>query len=74
MLDNFTLADIAAAVALRGEGATQYEVSGNIDEPSLGRYAATGVDFVSTGALTKHLRAIDLSFRLLASGAPRLDP
>ncbi|MGD9984899.1 MAG: carboxylating nicotinate-nucleotide diphosphorylase [Porticoccaceae bacterium] len=74
MLDNFTVADIAAAVALRGEGATEYEVSGNIDEPSLGRYAATGVDFVSTGALTKHLRAIDLSFRLLASGAPRLDP
>jgi nicotinate-nucleotide pyrophosphorylase len=32
------------------------------------------VHFVSTGALTKHLRAIDLSFRLLASGAPRLDP
>lgn len=64
MLDNFTVADIATAVALRGAGATQYEVSGNIDEPSLGRYAATGVDFVSTGALTKHLKAVDLSFRL----------
>ncbi|MGB5096944.1 MAG: carboxylating nicotinate-nucleotide diphosphorylase [Porticoccaceae bacterium] len=65
MLDNFTVADIATAVALRGAGATQYEVSGNIDEPSLGRYAATGVDFVSTGALTKHLKAVDLSFRLI---------
>jgi nicotinate-nucleotide pyrophosphorylase (carboxylating) len=64
MLDNFTPADIAAAVTLRGAGATEYEVSGNIDEPSLHRYAATGVDFISTGALTKHLRAIDLSFRL----------
>ncbi len=64
MLDNFTVADIATAVALRGAGATQYEVSGNIDEPSLGRYTATGVDFVSTGALTKHLKAVDLSFRL----------
>ncbi len=64
MLDNFTPADIAAAVTLRGGGATEYEVSGNIDEQSLHRYAAAGVDFISTGALTKHLRAIDLSFRL----------
>ncbi len=64
MLDNFTPADIAAAVALRGEGTTEYEVSGNIDEQSLHRYAAAGVDFISTGALTKHLKAVDLSFRL----------
>ena len=64
MLDNFTPADIAAAVALRGGGATEYEVSGNIDEQSLLRYAAAGVDFISTGALTKHLKAVDLSFRL----------
>ncbi len=64
MLDNFTPAEIAAAVALRGEGATEYEVSGNIDEESLGRYAAAGADFISTGALTKHVRAVDLSFRL----------
>ncbi|MGE3296842.1 MAG: carboxylating nicotinate-nucleotide diphosphorylase [Porticoccaceae bacterium] len=65
MLDNFAPADIAAAVALRGAGATEYEVSGNIDERSLHHYAATGVDFVSTGALTKHLNAVDLSFRLI---------
>ncbi len=64
MLDNFTPADIAAAVALRGGGVTEYEVSGNIDEQSLRRYAAAGVDFISTGALTKHVRAVDLSFRL----------
>ena len=64
MLDNFTPADIAAAVALRAGGATEYEVSGNIDEQSLLRYAAAGVDFISTGALTKHLKAVDLSFRL----------
>ncbi|MFZ2207395.1 MAG: carboxylating nicotinate-nucleotide diphosphorylase [Porticoccaceae bacterium] len=64
MLDNFTPADIAAAVTLRGAGTTEYEVSGNIDEQSLHRYAAAGVDFISTGALTKHLKAVDLSFRL----------
>jgi len=74
MLDNFTPADIAAAVALRGDGATEYEVSGNIDEHRLPEFAAAGVDFLSTGALTKHLRAIDLSFRLLASGTPGLEP
>ena len=64
MLDNFTPADIATAVTLRGAGTTEYEVSGNIDEQSLRRYAAAGVDFISTGALTKHLKAVDLSFRL----------
>ena len=64
MLDNFTPTDIAAAVALRAGGATEYEVSGNIDEQSLLRYAAAGVDFISTGALTKHLKAVDLSFRI----------
>lgn len=65
LLDNFTPEDIAAAVGLRGAGNTEYEVSGNIDEASLRRHAAAGVDFISTGALTKHLRAIDLSFRLI---------
>lgn len=65
MLDNFSTADIRAAVALRGQQPTELEVSGNIDEKSLREHAAAGVDFISTGALTKHLRAVDLSFRLL---------
>jgi nicotinate-nucleotide pyrophosphorylase (carboxylating) len=65
MLDNFSGADIRAAVELRGPRATELEVSGNIDETSLLTFAAAGVDFISSGALTKHLRALDLSFQLL---------
>ena len=65
MLDNFSGADIRAAVELRGPRNTELEVSGNIDETSLMTFAAAGVDFISSGALTKHLRALDLSFQLL---------
>jgi nicotinate-nucleotide pyrophosphorylase (carboxylating) len=39
-------------------------VSGNVDLASIGDYARTGVDFISVGALTKHVRAVDLSLRL----------
>jgi nicotinate-nucleotide pyrophosphorylase (carboxylating) len=69
LFDNFCTEAIRAAVALRGQRRTELEVSGNIDEHTLPAFAAAGVDFLSTGALTKHLRALDLSFRLLASGA-----
>ena len=64
MLDNFSGADIRAAVELRGQRDAELEVSGNIDEASLMTFAAAGVDFISSGALTKHLRALDLSFQL----------
>ncbi|MCC6295314.1 MAG: carboxylating nicotinate-nucleotide diphosphorylase [Pseudomonadales bacterium] len=67
MLDNFSHEDIRAAVALRAGQRTELEVSGNIEERALRDYAAAGVDFISSGALTKHLRALDLSFRLLAA-------
>ena len=67
MLDNFSHQDIRAAVALRAGQRTELEVSGNIEEQALRDYAAAGVDFISSGALTKHLRALDLSFRLLAA-------
>ena len=67
MLDNFSHQDIRAAVALRAGQRTELEVSGNIEERALRDYAAAGVDFISSGALTKHLRALDLSFRLLAA-------
>lgn len=65
MLDNFGQEDIRAAVALRADQRTELEVSGNIDERAVREFAAAGVDFLSSGALTKHLRALDLSFRLL---------
>ena len=63
MLDNFNLTDIEKAVALTGDR-LKLEVSGNIEETQLLALAKTGVDFISSGALTKHIKAIDLSLRL----------
>ncbi len=63
MLDNFALEDIRRAVALVA-GRCELEVSGNVTLDNIRDYAQTGVDFVSVGALTKHLHAIDLSLRI----------
>lgn len=62
MLDNFTLDMMAQAVELN-QGKAKLEVSGNVEIEHLPQLAKTGVDFISTGAITKHLRAIDLSMR-----------
>ena len=62
LLDNFSLAETREAVALAGNR-VELEASGNIDEQSLVAVASTGVDFISIGALTKHIRAIDFSLR-----------
>lgn len=64
MLDNFSLADVAAAVAINN-GQSKLEVSGNVDASRLHEIAATGVDFISSGAITKNIRAIDLSLRIV---------
>ncbi|MBL4942099.1 MAG: carboxylating nicotinate-nucleotide diphosphorylase, partial [Colwellia sp.] len=62
MLDNFTPAMIEHAVtATRGKA--KLEVSGNMTIEILQKYAKAGVDFISSGALTKHVQAIDLSMR-----------
>ncbi|HSG99607.1 MAG TPA: carboxylating nicotinate-nucleotide diphosphorylase [candidate division Zixibacteria bacterium] len=66
MLDNFSLEDIAAAVALN-QGRVKLEASGGIDDSTLVKIAESGVDYVSIGALTKHCRAID--FTLLVDTA-----
>ncbi|MBP7277624.1 MAG: nicotinate-nucleotide diphosphorylase, partial [Succinivibrio sp.] len=41
------------------------EISGNVNLETIGRFAATGVDFISVGALTKNVRALDLSMRFV---------
>lgn len=64
MLDNFDVPMMTEAVALNG-GRAKLEVSGNVTLETLASYAATGVDFISVGALTKHVRALDLSMRLV---------
>lgn len=63
MLDNFRLQDLKAAVKLNG-GRVELEASGNIDLKSVKKIAETGVDFISVGALTKNVKAIDLSMRI----------
>ncbi|MEX0605188.1 carboxylating nicotinate-nucleotide diphosphorylase [Marinobacter sp.] len=66
MLDEFLLADMRAAVAL-ASGKSKLEASGGINAQTLVAVAETGVDFISIGALTKDVIAIDLSMRLGAS-------
>ncbi|HUB88974.1 MAG TPA: carboxylating nicotinate-nucleotide diphosphorylase [Dyella sp.] len=66
MLDNFTLPLMREAVA-RTDGQVPLEISGNVDLQTIGDYARTGVDYISVGALTKNVRAIDLSLRLKIS-------
>lgn len=63
MLDNLPIADIQQAVLLN-QGQAKLEVSGNITADALRSLAATGVDYISSGALTKNVQAIDLSMRL----------
>ena len=62
LLDNFSVDQLRQAVDLNDK-AIQLEASGNITGESLLEIAETGVDFISIGALTKHLRAIDFSLR-----------
>ena len=63
MLDEFSADDLREAVK-RVAGRVPLEVSGSVDLTRLRAIAETGVDFISIGALTKHLRAIDLSMRI----------
>lgn len=64
MLDNFDVAMMREAVAIN-QGRAKLEVSGNVTLDTLAEFAATGVDFISVGALTKHVKALDLSMRFL---------
>ena len=64
MLDNFSLAMLKQAV-IANQGQCKLEVSGNITIESLKALSAIGVDFISSGALTKHVQAVDLSLRVI---------
>ena len=63
MLDNFSLEALKQAVELTN-GQAKLEASGGISDKTLRDIAATGVDYISLGTLTKHLQAIDLSMRI----------
>lgn len=66
MLDNFSRDDMrhaVAAVCKHTNQGVELEASGNMSLEDLRAVAQTGVDFISVGGLTKHVRAVDLSMR-----------
>ena len=66
LLDNFALPDLRAAVVRNRQlgSRVKLEASGGASLETVRAIAETGVDFISVGAITKHVRAIDLSMRL----------
>jgi nicotinate-nucleotide pyrophosphorylase (carboxylating) len=64
MLDNFTPAETAQAIKLI-RGKFQVESSGGITEKNIRKYADCGVDFISIGALTHHVKSLDLSLKAI---------
>lgn len=63
MLDNFSVDSLHQAVRIN-QGKSKLEVSGNITMQKLQELRGTGVDYISSGALTKNIQAIDLSMRI----------
>jgi nicotinate-nucleotide pyrophosphorylase (carboxylating) len=65
MLDNFSLEAMRDAVSLNANAAKplKLEASGGITTTTIREIAETGVDFISVGSITKHVRAVDLSMR-----------
>jgi len=64
MLDNFSIADMTAAVEMVG-GKYETEASGMITEGTIRKVAETGVDFISVGALTHQVKSLDLSLKAI---------
>jgi nicotinate-nucleotide pyrophosphorylase (carboxylating) len=67
MFDNMSIADIKKAVWLRDNfhKQTKLEASGNINLDTVRRYAATGVDYISIGSLTKDIHSLDVSMEVV---------
>jgi nicotinate-nucleotide pyrophosphorylase (carboxylating) len=64
LLDDFTVTDMHQAVAIN-QGQAKLEISGGVTHATIAAIAATGVDFVSIGEITKSVRPLDLSMRLV---------
>lgn len=64
LLDNFDYAMIEEAVQICDHKA-KLEISGNVTLETIARFAASGVDYISVGALTKNIRTLDLSMRFI---------
>ena len=65
LLDNFSLSELEAAVALT-DSKKKLEASGNMTLENIREVAKTGVDYISIGAITKHVQAVDFSMRFKA--------
>jgi nicotinate-nucleotide pyrophosphorylase (carboxylating) len=63
LLDNFDL-DMMRLAVKQSAGQSKLEVSGGVTRETIKSFADTGVDYISVGALTKNLRAIDFSMRI----------
>ncbi len=64
MLDNFSPSGLARAVQMT-DGRFETEASGGINENNIRDYAASGVDFISVGALTHHIQSLDMSLKAI---------
>ncbi len=64
LCDNFSMADLMRAVKLVNHN-VPLEASGNINESTIVAVAETGIDYISTGSITKNIQAIDLSLRFI---------
>jgi len=73
MLDNFSGDQIEKAIVLKSRG-LEYEISGNITDEKLKQLVNYPVDFISSGALTKNISAVDLSMRISQSLIPPTTP
>ncbi len=71
LLDNFSLQDLTSAVAMN-KGQAKLEASGGVTLETIAHIAETGVDYISTGELTKHIHAVDLSMRFEDKGENKL--
>jgi nicotinate-nucleotide pyrophosphorylase (carboxylating) len=64
LLDNFSVTNLKKAVVITGKKAV-LEASGNITVKNIKKIATTGVSRISVGSLTKSIRAIDLSLKII---------
>jgi len=69
LLDNFSVDHLHKAIAITA-GRAELEISGNVTLENIAELAAIGVDYISTGAITKHVTALDLSMRVTAIENP----
>ena len=64
LLDNFSISELQSAVAT-ADGRKKLEASGNMTLDNIREVAKTGVDYISIGAITKHVQAVDFSMRFI---------